>query len=355
MELKLCGRYVGDNRPCFIIAEAGVNHNGDLDKAKRLVEAAREAGADAVKFQTFRADKLATTDAKKADYQIQTTGPNESQRDMLARLALTEEAHLALLAHSKAHGMRFLSTPSDEASADFLATLGICAMKVSSADITDTRLLARIASKGLPTILSTGMSTIGEVEDAVTTIRRNGNDQLVLLQCSFIYPAPPESVNLRAMQTLRQAFGCLVGYSDHTLGIAIAPAAVALGACIVEKHLTLDRTLPGPDHRASLEPGDFRQMVQHIRTVEMAMGLGIKEPLGEEVQNRLVSRKSVVAAKAIHKGASITVDMLTVKRPGTGIPPAQLEFIVGHSALIDIDADQMLSWQMFGGHAQGRQ
>lgn len=269
---------MGSGRPCFIIAEAGVNHNGSLDLALKLVDAAVAAGADAVKFQTFRADRLVTLHAPKAAYQSETTGGAESQFEMLRKLELDERGHRALVDHCASRGIAFLSTPFDEESADILETLGVPAYKLPSGELTNLPFLRHVAQKKRPMIMSTGMATMEEVGKAVEAVRIAECTDLILLHCVSAYPADPADVNLRAMATLAESFGVPVGYSDHTLGIEVALAAVAMGACILEKHFTLDRSLPGPDHRISAEPAELATLVASARKVEAALGNGVKRP-----------------------------------------------------------------------------
>jgi N-acetylneuraminate synthase/N,N'-diacetyllegionaminate synthase len=340
-------RRIGDGGPVFVVAEAGVNHNGDLLLARRLVDAAAAAGADAVKFQTFRTDALVSRDAPKARYQAQTTGPGD-QRAMLASLELSAEAHADLRDRSRERGVVFFSTPFDEDSADLLDRIGVPVLKVPSGEITNLPLLRHVARKRRPIILSTGMSTLDEVARAVETIREEGNPSLALLHCVSAYPAPASETNLRAMDTLRGRFGCPVGLSDHSLGVAVALAAVARGAVIVEKHLTLDRTLAGPDHRASLDPGEFAVLVRGIREVESALGDGDKRPTPAELDTRRVARRSLVAARPIRAGERLDVADVAVKRPGTGIDPGDLPRVLGRSLLRDVAADELLSWEALG-------
>ncbi len=344
MNIKIANRSIGEDKPCFIIAEAGVNHNGDISIARQLIDAARQARADAVKFQTFTADKIVTHRAEKADYQKKTTGTDESQYEMLSKLELSERAHRELKDYAGIQGIMFLSTPYDKASVDLLVKLGIPALKISSAEITNHPLLSYAAGTKLPMILSTGMSTLGEVEDAIRVITDTGNEQLVLLHCNFNYPARMEDINLRAMSTLKQAFGFPVGYSDHTMGFEVSLAAVALGATVIEKHFTLDRNLPGPDHPASLEPAELKDMVTAIRNIEKALGSAVKRPSGEEIPNRKISRRSIVAAADISRGTVITEDMLDVKRPGTGIAPKHVTTLIGCKAVADIKKDELIAW-----------
>lgn len=341
-------RAIGGDAPVFIVAEAGVNHNGDPMLARRLIDAATEAGADAVKFQTFRSDALVSRHAPKAAYQRTATDEGQTQAEMLARLELTHAQHVELRDHCGKRGILFFSTPFDQGSVDVLAELGVGLFKVPSGEITNLPLLRHVASKGKPMILSTGMSTLGEVAEAVAAIRTAANPPLALLHCVSAYPAPVAEMNLRAMDTLRERFDCPVGLSDHTLGIEVALAAVARGAAIVEKHLTLDKTLPGPDHRASLEPGEFAALVRGIRSVEAALGDGEKRPMPSEADVRRVARKSVVAARPLRAGETLTAEAVTVKRPGTGIPPSALASVLGRRVRRDVAADEVLDWTMLG-------
>lgn len=328
--------FKGEPGPCFIIAEAGVNHNGDLGLAKQLVEVAARAGADAVKFQTFAADRLVTQSAPQADYQIANTGQVESQYAMLRRLELSPEAHQDLQAHCQALGILFLSTPFDEQSADLLESLNIPAFKMASGEITNHPFLAHVARKGRPMIISTGMANLAEVETALEEVANAGGPPVSLLHCTSNYPAPPHEINLRAMQTLRQAFGLPVGYSDHSQGLEISLAAVALGAAIIEKHFTLDRNLPGPDHAASLEPDELGALVRGIRNIEAALGDGRKRPSPSEASTAAVARKSLVAARTIKAGEALAPEMLEIKRPGTGLPPSALPYVLGRAPKIDL-------------------
>jgi N,N'-diacetyllegionaminate synthase len=328
----------------FIIAEAGVNHNGSLDLALQLANAAKASGADAVKFQTFRADLLAIRSAHKAPYQERTTASEESQFEMLKRLELDATAHQCLVDHCREIGIQFLSSPFDAPSADLLATINVPLYKVPSGEITNLPFLRHLARKGRPLILSTGMSTLGEVEEAVQVLQAAGVTQLTLLHCVTEYPAPYAEVNLRAMHTLKLAFGLPVGYSDHTPGIEIAVAAVALGADVVEKHLTLDCSLPGPDHSASLEPDEFQRMVAAIRNVEAALGTGIKAPAPCELANLAVARKSVVAARSLPAGRQIVTGDLDIKRPGSGLAPKLLTVLIGRTLRAAVAKDEIISW-----------
>jgi N,N'-diacetyllegionaminate synthase len=341
-------RRIGPGAPVFIAAEAGVNHNGDPALARRLVDAAAECGADAVKFQTFRVDALVSRSAPKAGYQVETTGAGESQRDMLAGLELSLEVLAELKDRATRHGLIFFSAPFDEESADVLDALAVALFKVPSGEITNLPLLRHVAAKGRPIILSTGMADLEEVGQAVAAIRAAGDPPLAVLHCLSAYPAPVGEVNLRAMDSLASRFGCPVGFSDHTLGIEIAVAAAARGAAIIEKHLTLDKTLPGPDHRASLDPAEFGAMVRAIRAVESALGDGVKRPMPSEADTRRVARKSLVAARALKAGERLAAGDLASKRPGTGISPAELPRVLGLPLARDIAADEVIPWEALG-------
>jgi N-acetylneuraminate synthase len=336
---------IGAGGRVFIVAEAGVNHNGDPALARRLVDAAAESGADAVKFQTFRVDALLTRAAPKAGYQVETTGAGESQRDMLARLELDTAVLAELKERAAKRGLTFFSAPFDEESADVLDRLGVALFKVPSGEITNLPLLRHLASKGRPIILSTGMSSLEEVEQAVAAIRAVGDPPLAVLHCLSAYPAPAAEVNLRAMDALAARCGCPVGFSDHTLGIEIALAAAARGAAIIEKHLTLDKALPGPDHRASLDPAEFAAMVRAIRAVESALGDGTKRPMPSELDTRRVARKSLVAARPLRAGARLAAGDIVIKRPGTGISPADLDKAIGRPLARDLEADEVIGWE----------
>lgn len=335
------GRGVGPSAPCLVIAEAGVNHNGNLGLARRLVEAAATTGADAVKFQTFATERLVTAAAPKARYQAEATGSETSQREMLEALELSAAAHAELAALAAAEGLLFLSTPFDEESADLLDAIGIAAFKVASPDLTNLPLVRHVARKHKPVILSTGMADLAEVASAVAIVRREGAP-LVLLHCVSSYPAEPRDANLRAMGTLRKEFGVPVGFSDHTLGAEVSLAAVALGAAMLEKHLTLDRTLSGPDHRASLEPDAFRALVTRVRSVEAALGDGVKRPRPSELDVRAAARRSLAARATIPAGTILDAGMLVALRPGTGISPSRLDEVIGRRAVREIPAGALL-------------
>ena len=345
-KIRIGNRIVGEEEPCFIIAEAGVNHNGSVEMAKKLIDTAKEAGVDAVKFQTFKTEEIVTKSAKKALYQKETTGLQESQYEMLKKLELKEDDFKELASYAEKRGIIFLSSPFDEESADLLEQLKVPVFKVGSGEITNFPLLKHIAKKEKPIILSTGMATLGEVEEALNVIRSEGVEDVILLHCVSNYPARIEDVNLRAMETLKQAFKNPVGFSDHTLGITAPIAAVALGACVIEKHFTLDRNSPGPDHKASLEPDELKEMVKTIRDVEKALGGGIKRPTKEEEEVKKVVRRSIVAKMDIFEGAIITEDMLDVKRPGMGIEPKYVDMVVGRKAKENIKRDEIITWKI---------
>lgn len=330
--------------PCFIIAEAGVNHNGDLELAKQLVLAAKEAGADAVKFQTFQAKHLVTADAPQADYQARNSGKTESQFDMLKRLELSLEAFAELSRYCKELGIMFMSTAFDEESADFLAGLGMSIFKIPSGELTNIPLLQHIARFGKPMIVSTGMGTIEEIKEAVDAIQAAGNDNITVLHCVTDYPTPPEQVNLRAMHVIQAALGVPIGYSDHSMGIEASVIAVAAGAKVIEKHFTLDCNLPGPDHKASLEPKDLGEMVKGIRKVEVLLGSGKKQPNEAELAVAKIVRRSVVAARDLKTGDTITSEMVLLRRPGTGIEPARMGEVIGRTLSREVKEGVLLSW-----------
>ena len=326
----------------IVIAEAGVNHNGDVKIAKRLIDEAKNAGADIVKFQTFDVKKLVSKYAVMADYQKANLGREESQEKMLSKLAIGEEEFRELYEYCNNKAIRFLSTPFDIDSICFLNELQDI-WKIPSGEITDYPYLVKIAQTGKDVILSTGMSSLDEVDDALSVLRDNGAGKITLLHCTTDYPASMESVNLRAMLTLKERFNCDVGYSDHTKGIEVPIAAAALGAVVIEKHFTLDRTMEGPDHKASIEPSELRLLVESVRNIEKAMGDGIKSPTDSEKKNISVVRKSIIAAKSIKVGEMLTVDNLTTKRPGTGISPMRWNDVVGTVAVRDFDEDELIT------------
>jgi len=344
--IQVAEKFIGEMHPCFIIAEAGVNHNGNADLAMQLIDAAANAGADAVKFQTFHADSVVSCTAEKAEYQRSTTPSNESQYDMIKRLELSDDAFWDLSEYADRKGIIFLSTPFDEESVDLLDRIGVPAYKVPSGEINDFHLLKKIAKKKKPIIQSTGMATLGEVDDAFSFLRLHGAEEIALLHCTTNYPAAVSTANLRAMDTLRCAFQVPVGYSDHTEGITIPIAAVSMGAQIIEKHFTLDRRLPGPDHQASLEPQELHAMVKAIRDVECAFGNGIKRPNKEEEMIKTAAKRSIVAKVDIHPGERLTRSMLSIKRPGTGIEPRYFELLMHVRAKTEIPKDQVITWDM---------
>jgi len=328
----------------LIIAEAGVNHNGALALAFDLIGAAAEAGADVVKFQTFKAKSLVTQSASKADYQLQTTNSEESQFEMIKKLELNEKMHLELIAECSKYGIRFASTGFDEGSVDLLCDLGVDFLKIPAGEITNVPYLRHVGSKGLPVILSTGMSELNEVKEALDILMRAGTqkEKITVLHCNTEYPTPMEDVNLNAMLTMRDELGVEIGYSDHTQGIEVPIAAVALGAKVIEKHFTLDRSMDGPDHAASLEAEELKQMVSSIRNIESVMGDGIKRPSSSELKNIRVVRKSIVAQENILKGEVFTKKNLCVKRPGTGLSPTKWDEVLGQSSLRDFKADELI-------------
>ena len=328
----------------LIIAEAGVNHNGDMKIAHELIKKASEAGADIVKFQTFSAESLATKYASKADYQNQTTDKNQSQREMLKNLELKSDQHLELIEICKKFGVEFLSTGFDKKSIEFLNKLSLKRFKIPSGEITNLPYLKQIGSFGKPIILSSGMANIGEIEAAINILEKAGTfrKNISILHCTSEYPAPYSEVNLKAIETISKTFNVKVGYSDHTLGIEVPIAAVALGAVIIEKHLTLDKKLPGPDHKASLEPDAFKDMVRGIRIIEKSLGNGIKEPSLSEIPNKEIIRKSIVAAENIEKGEKFSEINLTTKRPATGISPMRWEEIIGKESNKSYKIDDLI-------------
>ena len=334
------------NKHTIIIAEAGVNHNGSIELAKQLIEEAAKAGADFVKFQTFKADLLVSKTAKKAEYQKKNIGDgDDTQFAMLKKLELNEATHFELIAHCEKCGIKFLSTGFDKESIDFLDSLNIPFFKIPSGEITNKPYLQHIASKKKAVVMSTGMADMTEIKAALSVLTENGvaKDQLTVLHCNTEYPTPMEDVNLEAMLHIQRELGVQVGYSDHTNGIEIPIAAVALGASVIEKHFTLDRNLPGPDHKASLEPNELKAMVQAIRNVEIALsGSGIKEPSPSEIKNKDIARKSIVAAKDIRKDELFSEVNLAVKRPGNGISPMLWDDIIGQIAIKDFDADEII-------------
>ena len=332
----------------FIIAEAGVNHNGSLDTALKMVDAAVAAGVDAVKFQTFKAEKIIAAYAPKADYQQQTTGTGESQLEMVRKLELDESAHERLFRYCKDKGILFLSSPFDLESLDLLNRLGMHIFKIPSGEITNLPYLRKLGALNKKLIMSTGMADLGEIEDALVVLMKAGTkpEDITVLHCNTEYPTPFEDVNLRAMVSIKAAFpGIQVGYSDHTLGIEVPIAAVALGARVIEKHFTLNRNLEGPDHQASLEPDELKSMITAIRNIEKAMGDSIKKPSPSELKNKGIVRKSVVAARDIQKGEILSLDNTSVKRPGTGISPMHWDEVIGKTVDRDFKTDEFILFE----------
>lgn len=329
-----------------IIAEAGVNHNGDLNKAKELIDVAANAGVDFVKFQTFKADNLVSKEAKKASYQINNTrDDNDSQYDMLKKLELSESDHTALIKYANSKGIEFFSTAFDVKGLEYLNSLGFSRFKVPSGEITNYPYLKKIASFGKPVILSSGMASLKEIDEALQVLRSEGltNEEITVLHCNTEYPTPMRDVNLKAMNTIRSAFNVEIGYSDHTLGVEVPIAAVALGARVIEKHFTLDRNLPGPDHRASLEPDELTAMVRAIRNIEIAIqGSGIKEPSSSEKKNIGIARKSIHTKNDLKKGSILKEEDLIPLRPGDGISPMEWENIIGKELLVDYSTFQKI-------------
>ncbi len=343
--VKIDQRWVGDGKSCFIVAEAGANHNRDLGMGKELIDVAAEAGADAVKFQTYSAETLYSRKTPKFSYLEKTTTKDTWQ--LIKDIELPREWQPDLQAWARKRGIMFFSTPFDYRAVDELDALGVPAFKIASFEIVDLPLISYAATKGRPMILSTGLATYEDIHDAVEACRRVGNRDIVLLQCASLYPAPPARINLRAMETMRRAFGVPVGLSDHTTGIHVAGAAVAMGACAVEKHFTLSRTLPGPDHPFAIEPGELKAMVRQIREVEAALGDGQKVgPAPEELEMHQKARRSLIAARTIAKGTRIERDMIAIKRPGFGIQPKLIDLVVGRIARVDIQEDSVLTWDL---------
>ena len=345
-QVSIRDRPVGDGAPCYVIAEVGANHNRDLPTALRLIDVASDAGADAVKFQTYSGTSLYSTKTPRFDY----LGPLGAKpaHELLEEISLPREWQPRLAAHCAERGLHFLSSPFDRPAVDELDAVDVPAFKVASFELVDLPFLTYIGTKGRPVILSTGMATLGEIEEAVAAVGAGGASEVCLLQCASLYPAPPRIMNLRAMATMRSAFGVPVGLSDHSLGIHVPVAAVALGASLLEKHVTLDRTQAGPDHPFAIEPRELTDLVEQIRDVEAALGDGRKTgPSPEEAQEMYTkARRSIVAARAIPAGTRVTLDMLTVKRPGYGIKPRMLDAVVGRVARVDIDEDEILTWDM---------
>jgi N,N'-diacetyllegionaminate synthase len=332
------------NKPVVIIAEAGVNHNGNITIAKQLIDVAKEAGVDYVKFQLGVPELLLSKFAPKAEYQKQNTDSSESQLDMIKKISLTFDEHLELMEYCKFKQIQYLCTPFDLVSLDFLNSHGMNLWKIPSGEITNFPYLVAIAKTKKPIIMSTGMATMQEIEEALNVLKNNGSslNSIILLHCTTEYPAPLHEVNLHAMNTLQQKFGVSVGYSDHTIGIEISIAAVALGACVIEKHFTLDKTMSGPDHKASINPQELQALVTQIRNVELALGSNKKEPGEAETKNKIVARKSIVANCSIKKGEEFSELNITTKRPGNGISPMRWQDVLGKKAIKDFETDELI-------------
>lgn len=330
-KIKIGNRLIGEGEPCFIIVEAGSNHDGKLEIARRLIKAAKDAGADAIKFQTFKAEKLASLKYAKEMYKI------------LKKYELKAEWHAELKKYADELGIIFLSTPFDEESVDLLDKMGVPAFKVASGDLVHLSLVKYIARKGKPMIVSTGGANLGEVEEAINAIRNHGNNEIILMHCVSNYPAKIEDANIRAMVTMRDAFDLPVGYSDHSLGSLVTLAATALGACVIEKHITLDKSLPGPDHPFAMEVNKFQEMVKNIRLLEKALGNGVKHRVESEKAEVKIARRSLFADVNIPKGTKISKQMIKIARPAIGIPPKYLSFIIGKEAKADIKEDEVIT------------
>lgn len=342
LEVQIGDRWVGDGHPCYVIAEIGSNHNNDFDLARRTIDAAAAAGVDAVKFQTFKADQHYSKMTPQFEYL-----KGQDTHSLIKSLELNRSWHQPLKHHSEEQGVAFFSSPCDFDAVDELSALDVPAYKVASFDLPDQDLISHIARQGKPVILSTGMADWSDIQNGVGACRELGNNEIVLLQCTSLYPAPANLSNLSAMKTMRRALGCLSGYSDHTIGDHVTLAAVALGACMIEKHFTFDRSLPGPDHAFAAEPGEFRAMMMRLREIESAIGDGVKAgPRSEEAEMAEKGRRSLHAAVDILAGQTITAEMLTIKRPGMGIRPAFKSVVIGRVARTNISADQWIEWDM---------
>lgn len=341
--IKIGGKFIGQGQPVFVIAEAGVNHNGKLSLALKLVKAAKKAGADAVKFQDFKAEEVVTSAGKMASYQKKNIGRSENQLEMIKRLELSDEDFKKVAEYCRGEKIIFLSSPHGGfASVDRVRALGATAFKFGSGELTNLPVLEYAARFKKPMIISTGMATMSEVKEAVKTIRKSGNNKIILLQCTTDYPSKPEEANLRVLETFRKKFGVLAGYSDHTLGAFASVLAAAMGAEIIEKHLTLNKNLPGPDHKASLEPEEFKEMVRQIRMIPLLKGSAEKRPSKSESAYKALARKSVVVLRDIKKGEIFSRSNLAIKRPGTGLEPKYLRKIIGKAAKIDIPAETLI-------------
>lgn len=340
------GRAIGPGEPSYLIAEAGSNHNRDLDVAKQLIDVSAHAGADAVKFQTYSGDRLYS---RRAQSKYLGQYGADSPAELLERIALPREWHAVLAEHARERGIHFFSSPFDHEAVDELAEVGVPLLKIASGEIVDLPLIRKAAATGIPLIVSTGMATLEEVGEAVTAAEEAGATALALMQCASVYPAAPGLINLRAMDTLRDEFGVPAGLSDHTTGIAVPAAAAARGAAMIEKHITLDRSMEGPDHSFAIEPGKLVAMVKAVRDAEAALGDGLKEGpnAAERDENYVLARRSLIAARDLAAGTVIEPDMLTVKRPGSGIAPKHFDDVVGRTLAADVEADDVLTWEVF--------
>ena len=345
-EIKIGERSIGNGEKVFIIAEAGVNHNGDLALAKRLIDAAKEAGADAIKFQSFITEEIISQGAPKAAHQLRYSDKNETQFDMIKRLELSEDDHRELIAYANSKGIIFLSTPYDFCTVDWLDKYGVPAFKIASIDVDNRHLLKYVASKRKPIILSTGMSYLEEVRVGVDIIREAGNRDVILLHCTSNYPAADQDANLNAIRTLAQEFNTVVGYSDHTEGDEASLCAVCLGARVIEKHFTVDKNLTGPDHSLSMDPKAFKRFTERVKGVESLLGSGKKAPTLSEMANRQDMKRSLFTRFPIKKGELLTIDKIAFKRPGTGIEAARIDDALGKRSTCDIEPETMLSWEM---------
>lgn len=347
--IKIGNKFIGPNQPVFIIAEAGVNHNHQLDLALKLVDAAADAGTDAIKFQTFRAEQVVTEAGVMAEYQKKNIGKTESQLDMLRKLEFSESWYPKVIAHCKKRGIIFLSTPHGSFdSIDLLQKLGVPAFKFGSGDLTTLPILEYAAKFNKPIILGTGMATMAEVKEATNVMKKAGNSKIIMLHCTTNYPCPPEEVNLRTMQTMMNKLEVLIGYSDHTIGSQVSVMAVTLGACVIEKHLTLDNNMPGPDHKASADPTVFKKMVDEIRKVEVILGSSVKKPLPGEVKLQSIVRRSIVAVKDIKTGEKFSRNNIDLKRPGTGLASRYFSKVIGKKAKTNIKKDSLLTRELAG-------
>ncbi len=349
-EIRIGDKIISKTSPIFIIAEAGVNHNGNTELALRLVKEAAACGVDCIKFQTFKAEQAVTKSSPKAKYQLGTTDKTESQLEMLKKVELTREDHVEVKKYAEEMGLIFLSTPSNFEDIDFLESINVPAYKVASCQIIEIPFLRKIAKTGKPIILSTGMATLAEVDSAIRTIYNKGNDKVILMQCTTNYPSRIEDANLRVLKTFQSTFDILVGYSDHTIGEEAAIASVALGAVVIEKHFTIDKHLPGPDHSSSMTPEELKALAKKIKRAQVSLGSALKEPSEIEKENALNMRRSIVASRHIGKGEKFSSENVTFKRPASGLSPEFYDLIIGKKALKEISSDEiirmnMIEWQ----------